>query len=58
MGHTRSFIAALVLVVSGTGGASAADLGLPPPPDYAVPAPIGCCTTGWYFKGYLGTTNY
>jgi opacity protein-like surface antigen len=54
----RSFIAALALVASGT-AASAADLGLPPPPpDYAVPAPIGCCTTGWYFKGYLGTTNY
>jgi len=58
MGNIRSLIAGLALVLSGTAGAAAADLGLPPPPfEMPVAAPV-CCNTGWYFKGFLGTTNY
>lgn len=42
----------------------AADLGLPPPPMQQPPqvAPVQaaspCCDRGWYFEGFLGTTNY
>jgi opacity protein-like surface antigen len=54
MGNIRSVIAALALVVSGTVGAAAADLGLPPPPPMEpAPAPT-CCGGPWYLKGFMG----
>ncbi len=63
MGKTRLLIAALGLVLAQTASAMAADLGLPPPPPVASPvaAPAKpCCVQdrGWYFLGYIGTTNY
>jgi opacity protein-like surface antigen len=56
MGNIRSLIAGLALVLSGTAGAAAADLGLPPPP-FEMPAAAPCCGGPWYLKGFVGMAN-
>jgi opacity protein-like surface antigen len=56
MGNIRSLITGLALVLSGTAGAAAADLGLPPPP-FEMPAAAPCCGGPWYLKGFVGMAN-
>ncbi len=52
MGHTRSIVIGLALVISQTAVAGAADLGLPPPPE-----PCLGCAGPWYLKGFVGAAN-
>ena len=56
MGHTRSIIIDLVLVLGQTAGAAAADLGLPPPPPVEVAPCVGCAGP-WYIRGFVGGAN-
>jgi opacity protein-like surface antigen len=55
MGHNRSIIIGLALLLGQTAGAAAADLGLPPPPPAEAPC-IGC-TGPIYLKGFVGAAN-
>jgi len=57
MGQTRSIIFAMALAMGPATIANAADLGLPPPPPLAPPAPCVGCTGPVYFKGYIGAAN-
>jgi opacity protein-like surface antigen len=54
MGHTRTIMIGLALLLGQTVGAAAADLGLPPPPP---PAPCVGCDSPWYLKGFVGAAN-
>jgi opacity protein-like surface antigen len=54
MGHKRSIIIGLALVLGQTAGAAAADLGYSP----MEPPPPPCCASAWYLKGFLGMTSY
>jgi hypothetical protein len=55
MGHNRSIIIGLALLLGQTAGAAAADLGLPPPPP--VEAPCIGCTGPIYLKGFVSAAN-
>ena len=55
MGHTRSIVIGLALVLGQTAWAHAADLGLPP--IEPLPAPAPCCGGPWYLKGFLGAAT-
>ena len=51
MGHTRSIVIGLALVLGQTAMVYAADLGLPPP------EPCVGCDGPWYLKGFVGAAN-
>jgi len=59
MKNTRTLISGLALVVGLAAGAVAADsIVLPTTPVADTPTPAQRGNTGWYFKGFLGNTNY